>query len=45
MITLPISPQGQITLLANILQINTWKNNKKINPALQLCEPVDLNKK
>ena len=30
MITLPISPQGQITLPPDILQINTWKNNKEL---------------
>jgi bifunctional DNA-binding transcriptional regulator/antitoxin component of YhaV-PrlF toxin-antitoxin module len=30
MITLPISPLGQITLPADILQIHTWKNNKEL---------------
>ncbi len=29
MITLSISPQGQITLPADVLQIGTWKNNKE----------------
>lgn len=30
MITLSISPQGQITLPADVLQIGTWKNNKEL---------------
>ncbi|MFZ2725289.1 MAG: hypothetical protein WAX77_03460 [Methylococcaceae bacterium] len=34
MTTLSISAQGQITLPANILQIDTWKNNKEL---IMLC--------
>ncbi|MCX7098168.1 MAG: AbrB/MazE/SpoVT family DNA-binding domain-containing protein [Methylococcales bacterium] len=30
MITLSISPQGQITLPADVLQIGAWKNNKEL---------------
>jgi bifunctional DNA-binding transcriptional regulator/antitoxin component of YhaV-PrlF toxin-antitoxin module len=30
MITLSISPQGQITLPADVLQISAWKNNKEL---------------
>lgn len=30
MITLSISSQGQITLPADVLQIDTWKNNKEL---------------
>jgi bifunctional DNA-binding transcriptional regulator/antitoxin component of YhaV-PrlF toxin-antitoxin module len=30
MITLSISPQGQITLPEEVLKINTWKNNEEL---------------
>lgn len=34
MITLAVSPEGQITLPDTVLQIDTWKNNKEL---VMLC--------